>query len=126
MTVFNEPRHDEGFLISEEEFGRSRDTITLKAGSAYQPGSVLIPEISGGNPTGLHILATNALVDATPTAGLVILARFKDATAANTKGAAIVGDAQVKDTELVFGAATVLADLKPGLALNRIVVRQAI
>lgn len=127
---------DEGFLISESNGYQSRDTITLKAGAAYQPGTVLIPEATvtpgdEGEPdvvtlSGLHVIATAARIAATPDLGLVVLARFKDATAANQPAAAIVWGAEVKDTELVVGAATTVADIAAGLLINRIKIVQAL
>ncbi|CUW87487.1 head decoration protein [Agrobacterium genomosp. 2] len=118
---------DEGFLISESNGYQSRDTITLKSGRAYDAGSVLIAELHGDDEaTGLYVLATKALVLASPEAGLVVLARFKDATAASQPAAAIVYGAEVKDTELVVGAATTVADVAAGLAINRIKIVQAL
>lgn len=118
---------DEGFLISGSNGYQSRDTITLKSGSVYEAGSVLIAEVDGSDePTGLYVLATKALADASPERGLIVLARSKDATAANTKAAAITWGAEVKDTELVVGAATTVADMAAGLLINRIKIVQAL
>lgn len=126
-VTFTQRRPDEGFLISESNGFQSRAEITLKAGTDYDAGSVLIAEVDGSDvPTGLHVLATNALVDASPEAGLIVLARRKDARLANTKAAGIVWGAEVKDSELTVGAATTVADVVAGLALNKIIVRKAV
>ena len=134
MTVLTMGKADEGFLMSEENAGRSREVIDLKAGSAYEAGSVLLAEYEesvaeSGNfdtATGVYVLATNALVTAYDTLDAVVLARAVDATDASEKGVVIARDAQVKDTELVLGASTTVANVTAALKANGIIVRAAI
>lgn len=125
---------NEGFLLSEANGFRSRETVTLKAGSAYQAGSVLIAEYveavaDSGNfntATGKHILATAALVVAYSTVSAAVLCRYTDATDGAVDAAVIARDAEVKDTELVFGADTDVDDLRAALEAKGIAVRAAI
>lgn len=133
MPVLTMGPVDEGFLLSEAPGFRSRDTRTLKTGGIYQPGSVVIAEHvddDGYEPTGLHILATAAAIAAygVPVASLdaAIVSRRTDATAASVDGAVIDVDAEVKDDELIVGAATDLDDVAEALAVKGIKIRRAI
>ncbi|MBY5684832.1 head decoration protein [Rhizobium leguminosarum] len=117
MVEFVEKNHDEEFLFTEANGTLSRATITLEQSArVYQPGDIVIL-ISG-----TYVLATNALVDANVDADVSIVARRTNATAKDTKAAAIVRDAEVKAGYLTFGASTVLADLSPSLAEKNIIV----
>lgn len=125
---------DEGFLLSEASGFRSRDAVTLKSGSVYKSGSVVIAEFTesvagSGNfnvRTGKHVLATAALLAAYSTDEAVIVARRVDATAADKAAGVIARDAEVKDSELTVGAATTVADVEAALAARGIIVREAI
>ena len=127
MAAWQSPRTpDEVFLLSEASGFRSRGTVKLKAGSAYQAGSVLQAEVaapSGGGAavaTGFHVLADGS----GPAA--VVLCRFNDATDGTVEAAVIDADAEVKRGELTFVAgatAPVIAAVIADLAANGIKVR---
>jgi hypothetical protein len=55
MTVFNEGRHTAEFILSEEEFGYSRDNVTILGGytgaGVIKAGTVLGKITSGGKYT---------------------------------------------------------------------------
>lgn len=105
---------DEAFLLSEANGFRSRGTVKLKAGAAYQAGSVLKAEETtvGGvtTATGFHVLSDGS------DAKLVILCRYTDATAEATEAAVIESDAEVKPGELTFKQPTTPVKTKAGLA----------
>jgi hypothetical protein len=134
---------DEGFLLSEANGFRSRAAVTLKAGADYDAGSVLVAEYTQSEPgdpdaeppvqasgydtaTGKHVLATKALLDAYETDDVVILCRRTNATEAAVDAAVIARDAEVKDSELIVGAATTVDDVKAALTAKGIIVRAAI
>lgn len=103
---------DEVFILSEARGFRSRGTVKLKAGAAYQAGSVLKAE-TAGNPavaTGFHALSDGS------DAKLVILCRYTDATAEATEAAVIESDAEIKPGELTFKAPVTPAKIAAGLA----------
>ncbi|MDX0165772.1 hypothetical protein GOC43_28745 [Sinorhizobium meliloti] len=118
-TVLTQGAVDEGFLHGDERSGRSRDVITLVAGT-YVSGSVVISD-EGGNYT----LATQALVDADVDgdAKYGIVCRNVSGAAA-FKAAAIVREASVKSSELVTGAGLTVAEAAPLLAKTFIIVRE--
>ena len=135
MATLTARKPDEGFLLSEDNGWRSREAVTLKAGSVYQAGSVLIEEFSASDhdaptvydhATGFHVLATAALIAAYQTDNAVILCHHTDASAAAVDAAVIADDAEVKDTELVLGAATTVAHVTPALKANGIKIRTAL
>jgi hypothetical protein len=134
---------DEAFLISEANGGRSRGVVTLKAGAVYMPGSVLIAELIQSEPgdpgaeppvpasgydtlTGKHVLATADAIADFGTTEAVILCRYTNATAGAEDAAVIARDAVVKDSELIVGAATTLADVEAAITKNGTVIRAAI
>ena len=63
MTVLTMGPTDEGFIISEANGFRSRGVRTLKSGSVYEPGSVVVAEHKhrrrrrSGTPIG-HVSST--------------------------------------------------------------------
>ena len=115
---------DEAFLISEANGFRSRDAVTLKQSTAvYQPGSIVVLL------AGKYELATATNLDdgSDGLAGdLAIVARFTDATLGDADAAAITGDAEVKDSELVLDASIDVDDVVPLLAAKGIKVRDTI
>lgn len=133
-------RRDEEFILSEATGFRSRDDRTVKGGEGvvYESGSVLIAEHeevvvgedSSYEPTGLHILATAAAIAAygvTPEAlDVAIVTRRTNAESGNVTAPVLDQDAEVKDTELVFGDSTGVADLYAALRAAGIKVRKAI
>lgn len=115
---------DEAFLISEANGFRSRDAITLKQSNAvYQPGSVVVLL------AGKYELATATNMDDGDdglAGDLAIVARYTDATLGDADAAAITGDAEVKDSELVLDATLDVDDVAPLLAAKGIKVRETI
>lgn len=105
-TVFNEGRHPgEGFL-SEEPGARSREAITIAAGSGIiAPGSVLGVYTSGAD-AGKYSLAPDAAAD--PDVGnqvAVAIALYGcDATSADQNITAIVRDAVWNGNTLTYDA----------------------
>lgn len=120
-SVLTQGALDEAFLHGEETSGRSRDVITLAAGT-YASGSVVISD-EGGN----YALATQALVDADVDgdAKYAIVCRNVTGTAA-FKASAIVREASVKSSELVTGAGLTVAEATPLLGTTFIIVRETV
>jgi len=133
MTALTMGPVDEGFLISEANGFRSRGARTLKSGAVYKPGSVVIAEHVEDDevyvPTGKHILATAAAITDYGSAAdldVAIVLRGTDATAAAAVASVIDADAVVRDSDLVFGAATDVTDVAAALAAKGIKVNAAI
>jgi hypothetical protein len=112
---------DEAFLHGEETSGRSRDVITLAAGT-YVSGSVVISDEAGN-----YALATQALVDADVDgdAKYAIVCRNVAGTA-GFKATGVVREASVKSSELVTGAGLTVAEAMPLLAKTFIIVRETV
>ena len=96
MTVFTEGRHANEGLMSEAEFGRSREAVTIASGSGViKPGAVLGKYMSGAK-SGKYCLSPAAAED--PDVGnqtAVAIALYGcDATSADQKIAVIARDAQ--------------------------------
>lgn len=120
-SVLTQGALDEAFIHGEETSGRSRDVITLAAGT-YVSGSVVISDEGG-----TYALATQALVDADVDgdAKYAVVARNVTGAAA-FKAAAIVREASVKSSELVTGAGLTVVEATPLLAKTFIVVRETV
>jgi len=106
MTVYTEGRHATEGLMSEAEFGRSREAVTIVSGSGViKPGAVLGKYTSGAN-AGKYSLAPAAAAD--PDVGnqtAVAVALYGcDATSADQKIAVVARDAQVNGNMLSYDA----------------------
>lgn len=118
-TVLTQGAADEGFLHGEETSGRSRDVITLVAGT-YVSGSVVVSDEAGN-----YALATQALVDADVDGDAKYAIVCRNVTgAAPFKAAAIVRDASVKSSELITGTGLTVAEATPLLAKEHVIVRE--
>jgi hypothetical protein len=120
-SVLTQGAADEAFLHGEETSGRSRDVITLAAGT-YVSGSVVISDEAGN-----YALATQALVDADVDgdAKYAIVCRNVAGTA-GFKATGVVREASVKSSELVTGAGLTVAEAMPLLAKTFIIVRETV
>lgn len=100
MTTFSEGRHPGEFLLSEANFHRSRDDVTIASGSGVlEPGTVLGKVAASGK----YKPATATGSDGGETAVAVALYGV-DATSADARVAAITRDAEVKAYALTYGA----------------------
>lgn len=101
MTTFTEGRHATEGLLSEANFHRSRDNITIEAGAGVIiPGTVLGKVTAGGK----YLPSPNTLVEGDEGAetGVAIALYGCDATTADQKIAAITRDAEWNGHTLVF------------------------
>jgi hypothetical protein len=115
MTTLTEGRHPAEFLLSEANFHRSRDTITIASGSGkIEPGTLLGKVAIGGK----YKPATATGSDGGETAVAVNLYGV-DATSADVTVAAITRDAEVKAHALVYGS-TVNDDTKKTAARGQL------
>lgn len=111
MTSFTEGRHPAEFLLSEANFHRSRDTITVASGSGkIAPGMVLGKVTIGGK----YKPAINTGSTGEETAVAVALYAC-DATSADQSITAITRDAEIKAAALTYGS-TIDDDTKKGAA----------
>lgn len=108
-----------GFVLSEAEFGRSRDEITVASGAGVlKPGTVLGKITASGK----FKPAVDASVDGSETA-VAVLGYGVDATSADAKSVAIVRAAQVKKSELDYAAGATAEDMDAGLVAAGIIPR---
>lgn len=106
-TSFTEGRYPGEFLLSEANFHRSRDTITIVSGAGViAPGTVLAKITASGK----YKPSTATGSDGGETAVAVNLYGV-DATSADVKVAAITRDAEIKAFALAYDA-TVNDDTK--------------
>lgn len=118
MTTFTEGRHPGEFLISEANGNRSRETITVVAGSGViAPGGVLGVYTSGAN-AGKYSLAPAAAAD--PDVGnqtAVAVALYGcDATSTDQKLVVIRRDAEVNGNILSYASSVDTANEKTAKA----------
>ncbi|RVG70902.1 head decoration protein [Sinorhizobium meliloti] len=119
-TVLIQGAADEGFLLGDL-LGVSRETVSLKAGSVYEPGTVVI---SNG---ATYETATQALVDGAVD-GVTkygIVCRNTNATSGVRKAAIIARIAAVKSSELILGEGLTVAEVSALLAKEHVIVRDA-
>lgn len=96
-TVLTEGGHAAGFLISEANHYRSRETVIISAGQVLKAGAVLGKISAGGH----YRAFDNALSDGAQTAAAILIADV-DTTVAEKEAAVIVRDAEVNAAELVW------------------------
>lgn len=123
MTTLTETGHAAGFLLSEANGNRSRDTITVASGQNLKAGAVL-GKITSGSPTGEYKYYDNGASDGSQAAAAILLDDV-DASAGDVKAAAILRDAEVNGDELVYDSgqndAAKIAALADLLALGILV-----
>lgn len=108
-----------GFVLSEAEFDRSRDEITIASGEGVlEPGTVLGKITASGK----FKASVDASEDGSETAAAVLAYRV-DATSADAQAVAIVRAAQVKKPELVYVTGATAADMDAALNAAGIIVR---
>jgi hypothetical protein len=99
MTEFTEGRHPGEAILSEASRARSRDNITIPAGTGVvEPGTVL-----GVDSNGNYVPSTVAVADGAETA-MAMNIHGVDATDAAVAVAAITRDAELNGACLVFEA----------------------
>jgi len=116
MTTLTETTHAGGFIMSEANGQRSRDTVTVLSGQDLEAGAVLGKKTSGGK-----YVAYNSNAGTGEETAVAILIAKCDATGGDTKAAVIARDAEVNGDELLYqttspaqdtaGAATDLASV---------------
>lgn len=122
MATYIQPRRNGSFIASEASGSRSREVVTLKVGSAYPAGALVVAEKDAeGNATGFHVLLTSALVASKPAA--VVLIAAEDATAEAVRSAVIARDAEVKAGLIEAGEGVTDQQKADALGLNGIIVR---
>lgn len=94
MNIMQEGVHAEEGVLSEANGYRSRETITLKSGRAYQVGDVLGKASSGGDAGKYKLVDKQTpATDGSQTA-VAILLRAVDATFADAPGVILARDAE--------------------------------
>jgi hypothetical protein len=106
-TIMTEKVHALEVVLSEANGHRSRDTITLKSGRAYEVGDVLGKITSEGADKGKYKLVDNQTpaTDGSQNAVAVLLYDV-DASLADAEGVVFVRDAEVKAGYLNYAANT--------------------
>jgi hypothetical protein len=97
MTVKTEGVHAGGFIVSEANKTRSRETIIVNVGEVLTAGQVLGKITASGHYKAFDNVASDG---SQSVAG--ILFDSVDATTVETKGVAVVRDAEVNKAELVW------------------------
>lgn len=129
MTVFTEGKHPGDGLLSEATRSRSRDAITIVAGSGVISPMTVLGLITSGANAGKYEPSTNAakVPDIGSQTAKAVNLYGGDATTADLEVAAIVRDAEVNGHALSFDAsvndATKRAAKATQLAAVGIIVR---
>lgn len=120
MTTIVEKNRNEDFILTEANGCRSRETVSLASGQDYESGSI-VAQYDGAAVYEL-VNAIN-LAGATDVDAVAIVCRHTNATDSAKDAAVIARDAEVVDTELVFGDGITLTDVAGYLKSAGIVVR---
>lgn len=108
-----------GFVLSEAEFGRSRDEVVIASGAGVlEPGTVLGKITASGK----FKAAVDASEDGSEIASAVLGHRV-NATDSDVPAVVIARAAQVKKPELVYAAGATANDMDAGLKAVGIIVR---
>lgn len=111
MPVLNQGAPDTGCLLTEANGHRSRENITIAAGSGIlAPGTVLAKYTSGGS-VGKYTAARGTGTDGSQTAAAVLLYGV-DATAGDVRVAAVARDCEVNGKTLVYHPSISTAQLR--------------
>ena len=113
MPIVTEGRHVGEFLLSEANGSRSRDNITLVAGSGTLPAVRVLGLITASKKYAPH---DPAAVDGSETARAVLLAGVTVPAAADLPAVAFTRDCEVKAVALTYAAATDTAPEKAAVA----------
>lgn len=115
MVTFTEGRHAGEGLLSEANFHRSRDKITILSGQGkLDPGAILAKVTASGK----YVISAATGSDGSQTAVAVLLYPV-DATSADVDVAAITRDAEWNVNTLTYGA-TLNDDAKKLAARNQL------
>lgn len=97
MTVFTEPNNLKDFLVWEEDRDYSRDQITIASGNSVSLGEVLGQITASGK----YVPVNAGASDGSETAAGIAIADY-DAASADVKGVAIVREAIITTSNLVW------------------------
>lgn len=112
MTKFTEGRHPGEFLLSEANFHRSRDKVTIASGTGvFKPGTI-VGKITSGGKFAPSPNASTTGIEGAETA-LAITLYGGDATSEDVEVAVISRDAEVKGFALAYDS-SVDNDTKKG------------
>ncbi len=121
MAVFTETRHTGGFMLSEANGTRSRDTVTIVSGQNLKAGMVLGKITASGKYKEFN----TGSADGSQTAVAVLYADC-NASAADTPAVVISRDAEVTAGELLWFSGATNGNIttgKTGLAAVGIIAR---
>ena len=101
MTKFTEGRHPGEFILSEANFHRSRDKITIASGSGVVKAGTIVGQITASKKWAPSPNAQVVGIEGAETARGIIIDDV-DATSADVDVAAITRSAEVKGFALVY------------------------
>lgn len=113
MPIVTEGRHVGDFLLSEANGSRSRDNITLVAGSGTLSAGTVLGKITASKKYAPHDPTAD---DGSETACAVLLAGASVPAAADLLAVAFTRDCEVKAVALTYSAATDTAPEKAAIA----------
>lgn len=117
--VLQEPRHAGEAILSEAEFGRSRDSVTIPAGTGVVPANSVLGEVTAS--PGEYVPSPNAEtvgVEGAETAKVMNI-HAVDATDADVSVAVLSRSAQLNGACLEFDA-SVDDDTKKGAKIDQL------
>lgn len=103
MSVVTEGRHTGHFLLSEANGTRSRDVVTLAAGSGDLAAGAVLGKITASSKFAPHAPSAS---DGSETAVAILLGNVSVPAAADVDAVVVARDAEVKAASLGFAAAT--------------------
>ena len=107
MATKTETGHTAGFIVSEANGNRSRETVTIKSGQDLKAGQVIgTSDVAGGNYAAFDNTGTTGV----PTAEGILIEDC-DASAAAKDAAMLARDAEVNESECTLGHSSATTDL---------------
>lgn len=120
MPTFTEGQHPCGAILSEANFHRSRDVVTVASGQGKLPPGTVLAKAADATTY------TQVTADTVATASAVLLYPV-DATSTDAKATAAVRDAELRSGNLIYGSDVstdaLKASVATALATNGLIVR---
>lgn len=109
MPTFNEGQHPCSAILSEANFHRSRDIVTVASGQGKLPAGTVLAKAA--NVTTYTMVAAETVATA-----CAVLLYPVDATSADATATAAVRDAELRSGNLIYGADVNTDALKASVA----------
>lgn len=112
MTVVNEGQHAGGFLLSDANGTRSRDIVKIASGAGALKAGTVLGRVA---VSGEYVIYNPANVDGSEVAAAVLYGNV-DASTAAANAVAVVRDAEINKSELIWFSGATVDQINAGVA----------